>query len=296
VLAAHDPVFGGIANRSLIQGSEGTFTIRAKWDTAIHVCYLGQVFPLNVALRRSTTTGGTGTVAAGETAFSQTTGEANKVNFSHVVTPADALLPGPWRLRITNNNSVNCGLLGTVPVAIDNFDIENLILPTFQSTFTPRCSGALGSGDLTPSHATVAVHERLNYAFTWTVPEGKDWHDLQFLQLRIRDDDDTIMSVLFEEPGGTFSVFNEAAGEFGHGFAPGSPNRLQTSKATLHLAQTSVVASGPTSPTVTVNFALSFKPRAAGRTFVVEVGATDKDSEGRLPGFFEEAGTLTVKP
>ncbi len=295
-LAGHDPVLAGVANRSLIQGSEGSFNIKAKWDTAFNVCYLGQIFPLTVDLRRSTATGGTGTRANGQTAFSQTTSAASRVNFNYTVTPADALLPGPWRLRITNNNSVNCGIFGTVPVAVDNFDIENLILPTFQSTFTPRCSEAVGSGDLTPSEATVAVRERLNYAFSWTVPEGQNWHHLDFLQLRIRDDEDTILSALFDEPSNTFSLFNEATGEFGPAFPAGSPNRLQTPQATLYLADTSVVASGPDSPTVTLNLALSFKPQAAGRTFVVELGATDKDNEGMLPDFFEQAGTLTVKP
>jgi hypothetical protein len=70
---------------------------------------------------------------------------------------------------------------------------------------------------------------------------------------------------------------------------------LQTPQSTLHLAESSVVASGPTSPTVTLNLALSFKPQAAGRTFVVEVAATDKDNEGVLPDFFEQVGTLTVE-
>jgi hypothetical protein len=206
------------------------------------------------------------------------------------------MLPGPWRLRITNNNSVNCGFLGTVPVAIDNFDIENLILPAFQSTFTPRCSEAVGSGDLTPSKATVAVDERLNYVFSWTVPEGQNWHHLEFLQLRIRDNEGTIISVLFDEASNSFSLFNEATGEVGPAFPPGSPNLLQTPEATLHLAKTSVVASGPDSPTVTLNFALSVEPPAARRRFDVEVAATDKDNAGQLPAFFDHAGRLIVKP
>jgi hypothetical protein len=291
-------VLAGIANRSLIQGSEGTFRIKAKWDTAFHACYLNQIFPLNVALRRSTATGGTGTVANSETASSQTSSAANKVDFTYVVTPADALLPGPWRLRITNNNSVNnfCTFGSNLPVAIDNFDVENLLPPNFQSTFTPGCSEAVGSGDLTPLDATVAVHEPLNYAFSWTVPEGQNWHHLEFLELRIRDETETIISVLFEEPSNTFSLWNEAAGKFTKGFAPGSPKRLQTPYATLYLADTSVEASGPTDPNVTLTIPLSFKPKAAGRTFVVEVAATDKDNEGNPPDFFDQVGTLTVEP
>jgi hypothetical protein len=288
-LAGHDPLLAGVANRSLIQGTEGRFNIRAKWDTAFHVCYLNQIFPLNVALRRSN-----GTTAANQTRFSQTSSSTNKVNFNYVVTPADALLPGPWRLRV-NNNSVPCGF-GTVPVAIDNFDVENLLPPNFQSTFTPRCSEAVGSSDLIPLDATVAVREPLNYAFSWTVPEGQNWHHLESMVLHIRDEEKTIISVLFDEPSNTFSLWNETKGKFTKSFAPGSRKRLQTPQATLHLADTSVVADGPTSTTVTLNLTLSFKPRVAGHTFVVEVAATDKDNEGNLPEFFDQVGTLTVTP
>lgn len=295
VLAGHDPLLGGISNRSLIQGTEGVFNIRAKWDTALNVCYLGQIFPLTVELRRSTLTGGTGTVANSQNGFSQTSGAANKINFQFTVPPGDALLPGPWRLRVINNNNpVNCGIFGQSQVAIENFDIENLLLPTFASTFTPRCSEALGSGDLAPAEAETGINQRLNYAFTWTVPEGLSWHHLETLQLTLRDEEGTAISILFREADNTISVANQATGNFGNGFAPGSPNRLQTSLATLSLADTRVTADGPASPTVTLNLALSFKPQAAGRTFNVEIGATDKDTPGSLPGFLEQVGTLTV--
>jgi hypothetical protein len=48
---------------------------------------------------------------------------------------------------------------------------------------------------------------------------------------------------------------------------------------------------GPTSPSVLLNLALSFKPSVAGRAFVVEVAASD-DLGHEDP--FAEAGTLTV--
>jgi hypothetical protein len=294
-LAGHDPLLLGVANRSLIQGTEGSFRIRAKWDTSFNVCFLGQTFPLDVALRRSTAGGGTGGVANSENAFSQTSSEANKVSFAYTATPADAMLPGPWRLRVTNNNTVGCGLFGNVNVGIDNFDIENLVFPTFVSTFTPGCSEAIGAADLAPVEATTQVRQPINYAFTWTVPDGLNWHNLEALQLRIRDEEGTALSAVFLERSNTISVFNEASGRFGKGFAPGSPNRLETPEATLYLAQSSIVAAGPTSPTVTLNLSVSFKPQAAGRTFIVEVGATDKSHEGTLSGFFEELGSLTVE-
>ena len=150
-----------------------------------------------------------------------------------------------------------------------------------------------GTFDLSPAEATVAALEPLSYALVWTVPAPRNWHDLQFVQLRIRDDQDTILSVLFDEAGKTFSLFYEATGQFGNGFAAGSPNVLETPEETLYLADTSVVGSGPTGPSVTLNLSLSLKPQTAGHTFLVEVSASDD-----LGNFddFAPAGTLTVKP
>ncbi len=85
----------------------------------------------------------------------------------------------------------------------------------------------------------------------------------------------------------------QAANRFGPEAPAGSNNRLETPSATLYLAQTSVVAAGPTSPTVTLNLALSFKPSAAGRTYTVEVAASD---DAGHEDAFKPAGTLTVTP
>ncbi len=150
-----------------------------------------------------------------------------------------------------------------------------------------------GSFELTPADPVAAVHERLNYAFTWTVPEPLNWHDLQFLQLRLRDGDDVILSLLFDEASKTFVLLNEKTGQPERAGIAGKPNRLQTPEATLYLADTTVVGSGPTGPSVTLNLSLSFKPQAARRTFVVEVAASD--DLGNHDDFVQ-AGTLTVTP
>ena len=50
---------------------------------------------------------------------------------------------------------------------------------------------------------------------------------------------------------------------------------------------------GPPGRTVTIEYSLSFKPQAAGRTFSVEAFATD--DAGNQQGF-ESVGTLTVLP
>jgi hypothetical protein len=148
-----------------------------------------------------------------------------------------------------------------------------------------------GSFDLTPTDPTVAHHERLNYALTWTVPAPQNWHDLQYLQFRIRDGDDTVLSLLFDEVSNTFSSFNEANGQFEGSFVPGSRDRLHTRHATLDLEDTSVEGSGPTGPSVTLNLSLSFEAWGHSRTFLVEVAASD-DFGHRDD--FAGAGTLTI--
>jgi len=181
-------------------------------------------------------------------------------------------LNSPTNATISN---FGCGINDTAVATILNNDLNT------------------GSFDLAPTDATVAVHDRLDYAFSWTVPDPLNWHDLQLLELRIVDDEGTALWVGFDEAGNTFSLFDEAKGEFGTGAAPGSNILLETPQATLYLDETSVVASSPTAPTVTLNLSLSFNPLAAGRLFLVEVTASD--DQGNKPDF-EQAGTLTVAP
>ncbi|HYS16460.1 MAG TPA: Calx-beta domain-containing protein [Candidatus Binatia bacterium] len=144
---------------------------------------------------------------------------------------------------------------------------------------------------LSPTDAAVRVHERLTYAFTWTVPEPRTWHELKALDFRIRKGKDIILWARFDEASNTFALFHEASGTFGRGVAPGSRHSLQTSEATLDMEDTSVVGSGPTGQSVTLNLSLSFKPHAAGRNYIVEVAATD-DLGNRDD--FVRTGTLTV--
>jgi len=158
-------------------------------------------------------------------------------------------------------------------------------------------NGPTGNFTLLPSDASAAVHERLNYLFTWTVPEPGSWHDLESLELRIRDDTHTVLLIDWDEATNTISLFNQASGKFGPAFEPGSANVLQSAQATLYLAEMTVKAvngvlgTGPTSPSVQLTLPLSFKPSAAGRTFIVEVAATDHLGH-QDP--FVQAGTLTV--
>src|SRR5207302_7133670 len=78
----------------------------------------------------------------------------------------------------------------------------------------------IGVSSLTPATATVQVHEQINLALTWTHPQR--WRLLHTVDLRIIDDQGSILLVRFDEPTNTFSIFNPASGKFGHPEAPGS--------------------------------------------------------------------------
>jgi hypothetical protein len=131
--------------------------------------------------------------------------------------------------------------------------------------------------------------ERVTYSLTWTHPE--QWRLLQTIDLRISDEQGTILQVHWDQPANTFTLVDPDRGEFGSAAVPGEPGRLETSAAALSLAQSSIIGSGPTGPSVTLNFAVSFKPQAAGRTFNVEAFATD--DFGHEQGW-ERVGILTV--
>ena len=158
-------------------------------------------------------------------------------------------------------------------------------------------AGQVGTFEVEPADAVASVNEPIHYSLTWTVPEPRNWHSLEWLELRIVDGSDAILHLRFEEASHLISVFSDTTGSFGKGFPVGSNKRLQTLSATLDLGETTVgpvnsaLGFGPESPTVRLDLALRFKPSAAGKTYRVEVAARD-DLGNEDP--FTLAGTLTV--
>jgi Tol biopolymer transport system component len=149
-----------------------------------------------------------------------------------------------------------------------------------------------GTAELAPDSATVAVHERLTYTVTWTVPPPLTWHDLESVQLRFSDAEGTVLWVRFDEADETFSLLNAAGRQEGPAFPAGHHGPLQSGNARVDLRDSSVQGSGPTGPSVTLTLPVSFKPHAAGRTYLVEVIAFDDAGHEQI----EPVGTLTVTP
>jgi hypothetical protein len=147
-----------------------------------------------------------------------------------------------------------------------------------------------GTFALAPASSIVKAGKHTTLALTWTVPSGS-WHLLDDVQLRIRDDQGTILHIKFDESSGTFSLYDPSKHQFGPGKTPGEHGVLSNKYAKVHLRQSSVQAAGPTSPSVTLTFDITFKKRARGRHFTID--ATADDDLGRHAGF-APAGTIDV--
>jgi len=155
-------------------------------------------------------------------------------------------------------------------------------------------SAFAGTANLVPAAVNARVGDPVLYAFSWTVPPGGNWHDLESLRLRFREGEHSVFTMQFNEADSTFALVTErkdGTSRTGPAFAAGSHHKLQTSHVRLRLADSSVVGSGPTSPTVTLNLAFEFEPPAAGHSYVVEVsGADDAGNEDS----FSAAGSVVV--
>jgi hypothetical protein len=265
------------------------FTLTTSWVT------YGGTVPANVSFTRFQQ--GLGAHTGG------TLGSSNPILCARLIVDFRTI-----NAAILQSNTREACFFGAISASADAFDhalfqvklrLGELNRGVFQNPVSLifNFNGVTGNFVVDPEKAVVPVHQLLNYGFTWTVPEPLNWHHLESLQLRIKDDQETILWVRFNEATNTFNVFNEATGRFGPDFEVGNAAQLQSPHAALHLSEAkvaavnSVLGTGPTSPSVRFNLPLSFKPSAAGRTYHVEVAARD-DLGNEDP--FTVAGTLTV--
>jgi hypothetical protein len=79
----------------------------------------------------------------------------------------------------------------------------------------------------------------------------------------------------WNEANNTFSLFDAATGKFGAPAKVGSQRVLSNRLVDVLLHNSLVKASGPTSPKVTVTFALRFNQSATGHHFRIEAAASN---------------------
>jgi hypothetical protein len=157
-----------------------------------------------------------------------------------------------------------------------------------------------GTADLSPEEARISTDELVNYSVTWTVPEGRVWRDLNTIDLRFRQGQKTALLVHWDEAANTFSLCegnrkgakSDESLDCTAGALPGSGEVLQTESAQLYLAGTSVVGSGPTGRTVTLNLALKFRESAAGPWYNIDLAGSDDSGH---QDDFVEGGKLKVE-
>ena len=150
---------------------------------------------------------------------------------------------------------------------------------------------SVGTFALTPGHTNVVAGDHARLALEWTIP-GPSWRDLKTLDLRVRDHKDTVLLVRLTEGTPLRLALADAHGRFGPGKEPGSHAVLSNATASVYLKGTSVTADGTNDPSVTLTLDVSFERRTAGRSYVVEVRATD--DLGNVQDWMK-AGTLTVR-
>jgi len=164
----------------------------------------------------------------------------------------------------------------------------------------------LGTGDLTPTHGNGEVGTPTTFTLTWTVPSGKVWRDLGYVELKLADEDRVGLWARFI-PGLPNSAFTllaftllDSNGNIVAEGVPGTQALLDSPSATLDLGSSRFEGTGPTGPTVTVKFVVGFKPGAAGngvssnatRVYDVYISAADLSGNVQAP---EKVGSWAVR-
>jgi hypothetical protein len=147
----------------------------------------------------------------------------------------------------------------------------------------------VGNWKFAPKQLSVNVKDQIPFVLEWKHPTN--WHDLTSLELRAVNGDDTAFWVRWDELENTFRLVNPQTGRLGPAQDAGGGAQLETSFAALDLGGSMAKGSGPTGPSVAVTFDLSFKTRASGREWRLEVLAIDDSGAVQQ---FEEVGTVVV--
>ena len=136
----------------------------------------------------------------------------------------------------------------------------------------------IGSFAISPQNARVPAETPVNYSLSWTVPPPEVWRNLKTIDLRFRKGNQIPLWLRWDEAANTFSLCqatDDGNTVCGPGASPGTATFLETPDAEVSLANTSVIGSGPTGPSVILNLGITFKGKAAGHLYDLEVAATD---------------------
>ena len=143
----------------------------------------------------------------------------------------------------------------------------------------------------TPEPA-VTAGESLPLVVAWAVPEPASWRDLRALEVRIRNRGRVALWLRWDERSNTLAQVDPATGRaVGRHRRPGGGGTFGTGLATLDVAAVEVEDSGPGGDAVALLLPVTFTPAAAGRAYLVEMGADHDDGQV----FFGTVGRIAVR-
>jgi hypothetical protein len=204
------------------------------------------------------------------------------------LTGADRALNVQVILNGNSNNSVDSGeVLASSASAVDPADPLTVLLPQAGTYFVRVLNGganssytlniatlSVGTFSLRPSHSSVHAGDSTRLSLAWTVPGGS-WHQLKTVDLRLRDEQGIVAWIRFDESNNTFRLYDPQKNRFGPAKKPASHGVLSNRYVQIRLRNSSVTASGPNSPTVTLALEIRLKKKLAGRLLTVEAAASD---------------------
>lgn len=152
--------------------------------------------------------------------------------------------------------------------------------------------GGFGGFALATPDSTVKVGESLPLIFGWVVPAPGTWRDIRTLEVRLRDQGRLALWVRWDGSSNTLALVDPATGgTTGPRRHPGSEGQLRGRLASLAVADSAKEDAGPGGDSLALLLPVAFARAAAGRTFLLEIGATHADGEL----FFATAGRVTVE-
>jgi hypothetical protein len=107
---------------------------------------------------------------------------------------------------------------------------------------------------------------------------------LHTIDLQLRGDDGSLILIEWNQENETFALLDPQTGKFGTPQALGDTSVLSNHLVSVLLKTSSKLSTGPTSPLVTVTFALQFKQAAAGHHFSVEAAASNDNGTQTIFG------------
>jgi len=121
------------------------------------------------------------------------------------------------------------------------------------------------------------------------------------VDLKLTDDDGVGLWARFYVGNPSMFTVLDANGDITGQGLPSTAGTIETPTFALDLAKSSFLGSGPTGPSVAIDFAVSFKPAAAGnehspnaaRVYNVDISATSLNGSTQSP---EQVGSWSVRP